>query len=588
MIVDSQSPRADPGLLHLPGIETWMPHQLAIIEAARKSEQGEIPGVLASNLCAIVAPPGSGKTAIIAAMAASFEKPKESLVVFAAITPDGNRSVVLGRPAGDEGGNGKTLVVVPKSIVQQWRREIEAYGFPSDDVVFAWDARCFDRINNRDSYDAARLVVMADTFLHSHRGTVCESVYFKTVWDRVVVDEWHAIMSNVPRFNALFTWMVSASTVGRWPRRRNTSLVYDIPRSLRGAYASRHVLNAQQDGFWSGGIDLSDNDKACVEAATIVLHAEFGRESMSLPAPRMLRHECQMDAVSSFVSEYVPALRELVDAGAMAEDIRENMLDGAAEDQGPTVFDKVLESIDKDIRTQEACVAYQEALESAGVAAARDRLRMLYQRRERVVDAMTSDTTCPVCMEDEVPADLMVALGCRSTHFLCAVCTLALVKLPLGRRRCPLCCDPLDTLILPDRSAAAPPAAAAVTKIEKCLQLVEESQGPVIVYTSHASMVLRVTRVLRERGITAERLNLGGSISRILRDYEDRKIKVLVLDPRNPTGLNLQVASTVVIMNEVSSQVTQQVIGRAQRVGRGGQLHVHTLLYPGREYGREY
>ena len=140
-----------------------------------------------------------------------------------------------------------------------------------------------------------------------------------------------------------------------------------------------------------------------------------------------------------------------------------------------------------------------------------------------------------------------------------------------------MCCDALESFIIPD--AASRPARGP-TKMDKCLQLIRESAGGVIVYTSNLAIVSRVTEALLREGIAAERLNKRGSVDRIVRDFNGSILRVLVLDPQNPAGLNLQKATTVVIMNEVSPQITQQVIGRAQRVGRTGPLHVHTLWYP--------
>lgn len=626
MIIDSQSPRVDAELLRekLPGIASWMPHQLAIIDSARRYEQNEIPGI-SSNICAIVAPPGSGKTAIIAAMAATFEEPKKSIIVGASATVCGSRSIVVydehEHEHADAGGNGKTLIVVPKPIVRQWKSELVKYGLPQSDVVFAWDNPSFTRINSRASYDAAKVVVMADTFLHNYRCVLNTTIYGTERWSRVIVDEWHTILSSVPRFLSVFTWLVSASTGKAWTNRKNESLVSDVPFALLSRFTSALVMNArtpiderQQDvsfdpqnimsdieytGIRNALARVSANESACIDAATIVLRDEFAQESMSLPQPVMHTHVCQMDAVANFVSQYVPALRELVDAGAAASDIRENML-GAADDaedsdsdanpqQTQSVFDKVLEIIDRDIAKENAIIAYHEALaHSGGAQSARERLRVLQQRRARVVEAMESETTCPICMEDDLPADQMVALGCSSTHFMCASCTLGLMETAAaswreagGQRRCPMCRERLENLIMPSPrgGAGTTMSRTPISKIEKCVDLVEKSEGPAIVYTSHWSMVSRVTDVLQSKGIATERLNMTGSVDRIVREFNDGKIKVLVLDPSNPTGLNLQKASTVVIMNEISPQVTQQVIGRAQRVGRTGELHVHSLVY---------
>lgn len=623
MIVDAESPRIDPDAFErqLSGLRP-MPHQLALLEAARRLEQGEVRGV-STNVGLMVAPPGAGKTAVAVAMAMLFDPPASNRVRATSSTATGNMSIVVHREdeAEDHEGNGKTLIVVPKTILKQWRTELTKYGCASDGVYFVGDRPSFNKVNSPAAYDAAEIVIMADKFLHTYRETILETVYGRETWTRLIVDEWHAVLSNVPRFQSTFVWLVSASTKPVWTRRKNESYVDEVPVAL--LHSRMHQMFAVHPEGQDAGQDAWDfvtqarldmgpisddaipiprdrwrraiptNTQACIHAASIVLHHEFAEESMSLPPPRVKTHLCRMDRVACFVATYVPALQELVDAGAGEAEIRENM------NAPVSVFARVLEMIDREILRERAAVAYREALaEEAGnrdaprwdavrermaevqVADARRRLRVLETRRERVVETMSSDSTCPICMDDEVPAGRMVALGCSGTHFLCAGCTLRLVTAE-GAKRCPLCRERVEDLILPETGDGESAGQMMKTKLETCLELVTASEGGVIVYTSHWTMVKRMVRALCEAGVVAESLDKSGSVARIVQEFNEGRVRALVLDPSNPTGLNLQKASTVVIMNEVNPQVTQQVIGRAQRIGREGALDVHFLRMVG-------
>ena len=46
----------------------------------------------------------------------------------------------------------------------------------------------------------------------------------------------------------------------------------------------------------------------------------------------------------------------------------------------------------------------------------------------------------------------------------------------------------------------------------------------------------------------------------------------------NGAGINLQEASDIILYHEMDSSTQQQIIGRANRIGRTKQLNVHHIL----------
>jgi SNF2 family DNA or RNA helicase len=69
-------------------------------------------------------------------------------------------------------------------------------------------------------------------------------------------------------------------------------------------------------------------------------------------------------------------------------------------------------------------------------------------------------------------------------------------------------------------------------------------------------------------------------INNIIRKFENGEIKVLMLNASNyGSGLNLQMATDVILYHEMAKELETQVIGRAQRLGRNEPLVVHYLLH---------
>ena len=66
----------------------------------------------------------------------------------------------------------------------------------------------------------------------------------------------------------------------------------------------------------------------------------------------------------------------------------------------------------------------------------------------------------------------------------------------------------------------------------------------------------------------------------MLTDFENGSTKVIMLNATNfGAGMNLQMATDVVIYHRFTSEMEEQVIGRAQRLGRTTPLNVHYLIH---------
>ena len=70
------------------------------------------------------------------------------------------------------------------------------------------------------------------------------------------------------------------------------------------------------------------------------------------------------------------------------------------------------------------------------------------------------------------------------------------------------------------------------------------------------------------------------SITKTIKDFEKSKIQVIMLNSMyNAAGLNLHMATDVILYHKMSVSTQKQVIGRAQRPGRTEPLTVHYLCY---------
>ena len=96
---------------------------------------------------------------------------------------------------------------------------------------------------------------------------------------------------------------------------------------------------------------------------------------------------------------------------------------------------------------------------------------------------------------------------------------------------------------------------------------------------------LNFFKVIQERLLDSEieAYELKGNnntIKKRVRLFNEGKVNILLLNTKYMgSGTNLQAASKIYIMNHIDSETETQVIGRANRHGRKGDLEVHYILY---------
>jgi SNF2 family DNA or RNA helicase len=65
-----------------------------------------------------------------------------------------------------------------------------------------------------------------------------------------------------------------------------------------------------------------------------------------------------------------------------------------------------------------------------------------------------------------------------------------------------------------------------------------------------------------------------------IKKFKDGKVNVVFLNSRfNGAGINLEQATDIILYHEMPAAIREQVIGRALRIGREGDLDVHNLVF---------
>lgn len=96
---------------------------------------------------------------------------------------------------------------------------------------------------------------------------------------------------------------------------------------------------------------------------------------------------------------------------------------------------------------------------------------------------------------------------------------------------------------------------------------------------------MKIVPWLREKNMNFDYLNgSSGTIGKRIEQFKRGASRILLLNAKYfGVGLNLQMATDLIVFHRMTNAMERQIIGRAQRIGRVSPLQVHWLLYRGFE-----
>jgi hypothetical protein len=103
-----------------------------------------------------------------------------------------------------------------------------------------------------------------------------------------------------------------------------------------------------------------------------------------------------------------------------------------------------------------------------------------------------------------------------------------------------------------------------------------------LIFTEYESTLnSKITNILDKWGLIYGRIKgTGTSISKQVENYKTGNVNVLLINSKYfGSGMNLENTSDIIIIHKMNSDVEMQVIGRAQRFGRTGNLRIWKLYY---------
>jgi hypothetical protein len=304
---------------------------------------------------------------------------------------------------------------------------------------------------------------------------------------------------------------------------------------------------------------------------------------------------CKAPASLGILQNFVtPAALEALHAGDVTGALTALGLEASSKE---SIVTAVTAGLRHDIDQAEKLLAFKHTMDYSspaakadGIARAEAKVTGLKEKLaalEARVSGMESEL-CPICYD--APHTPTLTPCCRQTFCLACVCE-CVAKKPT----CPLCrvaIKSVKELLVVGAGGGGSGGAGGVgeeegppTKGAALLKLLSGigASDRYLVFSAHEASFKGLREVLATRGIKCELLmGTAARIQRLRKQFADGKIQVLCMNARHVgAGLNLEMATHVVLYHKMNVELERQVIGRALRFERATELKVVHLAHEG-------
>jgi hypothetical protein len=507
-----------------------MPHQEAMLHRVLNIEN--IPnnkyGIMSDS-------PGSGKTYVVL-----------SMIMYAKLH---NRS-------------GTNLIVVPHNIYTQWEQSIQQ--FTNNTITYK---RFIEYGDIMSLYNSADILTKYDVLLttSSYYHTIATTATSMNItFDTVFFDEIDSISSLLicPILTDM-TWFISAS--------------FDINKI--GVYQDK----------------IEDADR-------ITCHCEdsFIKESINLDSPSRMKLVCNNIYIDVILDGLVSA-EELDSLNALSFGINMKHTRKIANNDKEVMEYFVGEQLEVIKKCEEIIEELKQTMKDKDIDQnILEDMRSRLSNNEKLLETtlskvdiirerLVTNSMCPICYDNI--EDKVILTCCKNTF--CEECIFLSLK---TRKECPLCCATIksnDEIIrLVDDNNIIEPNIEEVevvqnedkSKLEHIMELVENSddQAKFIIFSNYGQIFKDIIKKLKTTNKIYAEFD-GGNIKDLdatIQEYKYGKTNILMANSSvYGCGMNLEQTTDIIFVHAVNESMSNQMIGRAQRLGRTCRLNVWQLLH---------
>lgn len=441
---------------------------------------------------------------------------------------------------------------VKKEIKKNWRNE--EYEIESEMLVE-------EKLNGID-------VVLIGETMYKRFYKICENIRF----NRILIDEADTI--KLPRdmncqFN--FLWLITGTPSGLF-------------------YTSKSFLGKI---FKDDNLNLNSN-------FVIKNDDEFIEQSIVLPHPKRFKIKCITPRELEIIKDLIPpSILQMINAGNSDQAIRtlncnvdtnENILQVITKNLQDSIGNKKIELEAENKKHYPFNLQKEHEQKIKFIENQIEKLIAKYEDIKKKIYQL-NDTNCPVCMGEFTNP---VIVNCCKNMF-CFDC-LAVSMGELKNNKCPYCTQKItqadihlfqnDNIKLTKTSCCSSSSNKyeEKDKLDVLLDLVQKKpDGSFMVFAGFQETFNKIEVELKKKNIPYHILKgQASTVKKFVDDFRDKKVRILMLNAQFfGAGMNLQMATDIVMYHRFTKEMEEQIIGRAQRLGRdiNSPLNVYYLLH---------
>lgn len=440
-----------------------------------------------------------------------------------------------------------TLILASQSIINQWSEEIEQKTPMSIKMITT--KKCIDTVlvNNYD-------VILVTPNMYNR----LVLKYHGFAWKRFIFDEpGHLKVPGMRKIIAGFIWLVTATPNAIIPKHKNcrNSFMYEI------------IESASWNDFtqFFDYLIVKNND-------------DFIDFSFSMPPTQHCYYKCYNPIYKTVKGFVTTKITEMISAGNISGAIKA-LGGGNTKNIAKLVREKKQEELDE-IKSRIRVLTIHNKKKQIKIL--EDKIKRIEVQIEELDKRYTEilSGNCSICLE-KITNPVMEP-NCQNVF-----CGKCLLKWLDSNRTCPLCRSDVKNnqliYIGEDNKTSYYTDSEnkkILTKVDTVIEIIKSNpKGKFIISSSWNQSFIPIRNILYKNNI--DFIEIKGNTNtrhKNIINYKKGNVKVVFLNSAfNGTGINFQETSDIIVYHDMPISSLNQIIGRANRLGRVEALKVHHL-----------
>ena len=437
-----------------------------------------------------------------------------------------------------------TLILLTPNIIGQWIEELKNTTLKYEIIIKRKD---IDTVVVQD-FDIILTIPSVYNMLIDN--------YKEYAWKRFIFDEpGHSKVPSMKEIYANFYWLVTATP----------NSITTLHRKCEGSFM-KEILNYRWTDFET-------------QFSNIIIKndPEFIKASFNMPKTQHFYYECYQPLYNALKNFVNPKIKTMIEAGNIS---------GAITCLGGEITDNIFDVVKR--KRQEELLEIEAKIQIYTLRNDENNISEWVDKKLKIIEQINDienkfknilNEPCSICLEKlEKP---LLEPNCQ--NIFCGSCIFKWIE---KKNTCPLCRNTVDisklVYIQEEKLHNKPDTETKrLTKPEKIVNIIKNNiDGRYLVFSEEQESFNLISKILIENDILF--VEIKGQLKTIQKNLEyfkSGKIKVLFLNSNtSAAGINLQETSDIILYHKMSYNNENQIIGRANRIGRNIDLNVHHLV----------